>query len=100
MAKRMNGVVTSDAQDKTIVITITRRETHPLYGKQYTVSKKVAAHDEKNEAHVGDKVVIVETRPISKHKTWKLGKVLEAGHAAVEIKDEAEELAKAEEKAS
>lgn len=100
MAKRMNGVVTSDAQDKTIVITITRRETHPLYGKQYTVSKKVAAHDEKNEAHVGDKVVIVETRPISKHKTWKLEKVLEAGHAAVEIKDEAEELAKAEEKAS
>lgn len=100
MAKRMNGVVTSDAQDKTIVITITRRETHPLYGKQYTVSKKVAAHDEKNEAHVGDKVVIVETRPISKHKTWKLEKVLETGHAAVEIKDEAEELAKAEEKAS
>ncbi|OYW42601.1 30S ribosomal protein S17, partial [Candidatus Saccharibacteria bacterium 32-45-3] len=51
MAKKVNGVVTSDVQNKTIIVSVTKRETHPLYGKQYTVSRKFAAHDEKNEAH-------------------------------------------------
>jgi small subunit ribosomal protein S17 len=90
MAKRLVGTVTSDVQDKTVVVIVTRRETHPIYGKQYTVSKKFAAHDEKNEAHVGDKVEIVETRPISRTKSWKLDKVVEAGHASIELKDEEE----------
>ena len=88
MAKKYTGIVTSDVQDKTIVVTVTRRETHPVYGKQYTVSRKFAAHDEKNEAHVGDKVEISETRPISKNKSFKLDRVLETGHAAIELKEE------------
>lgn len=88
MAKKFTGIVTSDVQDKTIVVTVTRRETHPVYGKQYTVSRKFAAHDEKNEAHVGDKVEISETRPVSKSKSFKLDRVLETGHAAIELKEE------------
>lgn len=88
MAKKYTGIVTSDVQDKTIVVTVTRRETHPIYGKQYTVSRKFAAHDEKNEAHVGDKVEISETRPVSKNKSFKLERVVETGHAAIELKEE------------
>ncbi len=88
MAKKIVGKVTSNKQDKTIVITSTRRQTHPLYGKQYTVTTKYIAHDEKNEAHVGDTVEISETRPISKRKSFTLSSVLEKGHAAVEIKEE------------
>lgn len=88
MAKKFVGTVTSDVQDKTIVVSVTRRETHPLYGKQYTVTKKFPAHDENNEAHVGDRVEIVETRPISAKKTFKLERVIEAGHASIELKEE------------
>lgn len=90
MAKKLTGVVTSDVADKTITVTVTRRQTHPVYGKQYTVTTKYAAHDEKNAAHVGDRVEISETRPISKRKTWKLDRVVETGHAAVELKEEPE----------
>lgn len=90
MAKKLTGIVSSDVADKTITVTVTRRETHPVYGKQYTVTTKYAAHDEKNEAHVGDRVEISETRPVSKRKTWKLDRVLETGHAAVELKEEPE----------
>lgn len=88
MAKKIIGVVSSDKQDKTIVITETSRRTHPLYGKQYTRSRKYAAHDEKNEAKVGDRVQIIECRPISRHKSFTLDRVLESGHSAVEIKEE------------
>ena len=85
MAKSITGVVSSDKADKTIVVTVRERKTHPLYRKQYTVSKKFIAHDENNEAHVGDKVVIVETRPISKRKSHKLSQVVErAGVTHVE----------------
>jgi small subunit ribosomal protein S17 len=85
MAKSITGVVSSDKADKTIVVTARERKTHPLYRKQYTVSKKFIAHDENNEAHVGDKVEIVETRPISKRKSHKLARVIErAGVAHVE----------------
>lgn len=85
MAKSITGVVSSDKADKTIVVTVRERKTHPLYRKQYTVSKKFIAHDENNEAHVGDKVVIVETRPISKRKSHKLEQVVEkAGVTHVE----------------
>lgn len=93
MPKKFTGIVTSDVQDKTVVVTVTRRETHPLYGKKYTVSRKFSAHDEDNSAHVGDKVDISETRPVSKTKTWKVDRIVETGHAAVEIKDETEEAA-------
>ena len=88
MSRKLTGTVVSDVQDKTIVVAVNRSVTHPLYGKRYTVTKKYAAHDEKNEAHVGDQVEIVETRPISKRKSFKLGKIVEAGHAQVEVKGE------------
>jgi small subunit ribosomal protein S17 len=88
MAKTLTGIVTSDVADKTITVTVTSRETHPIYGKQYTVSRKYAAHDENNEAKKGDMVVISETRPVSKRKSFKLDKVLEKSHGSIELKDE------------
>lgn len=91
MARKLVGTVASDVQNKTIVVAVARRVTHPIYGKQYTVTKRFAAHDEENQAHVGDKVEIVETRPISKSKTWRLGRIIETGHATVELKDDAAE---------
>ena len=92
MAKTLTGVVTSDKRDKTITVTVTSRETHPIYGKQYTVSRKYTAHDEANEAKLGDKVRIVETRPISKTKSFKLDLIEEKSRGAVELKDDVEEV--------
>ena len=77
MAKTIVGIVTSNKTDKTIVVTVHTRKTHPLYRKQYTVTSKFMAHDEKNEAQPGDKVVIAETRPISRRKRFTLSKILE-----------------------
>ncbi|HTB48840.1 MAG TPA: 30S ribosomal protein S17 [Verrucomicrobiae bacterium] len=77
MAKTIVGIVSSNKTDKTIVVTVHTRKTHPLYRKQYTVNKKFMAHDEKNEAQPGDKVVIVETRPISARKRFALSEILE-----------------------
>lgn len=77
MAKMIYGIVSSKKTDKTIVVTEHVRLTHPLYRKQYTVTKKFMAHDENNEAAEGDKVVIVETRPLSRQKHFKLDRVLE-----------------------
>lgn len=77
MAKSLVGVVTSSKGDKTIVVTVATRKTHPLYRKQYTVTKKFMAHDEKNEAQNGDKVEIVETRPISARKHHALHRIIE-----------------------
>jgi len=77
MARTIIGTVSSDKTDKTIVVTVQARKTHPLYRKQYTVSKKFMAHDEQNEAHVGDKVAIVETRPLSARKRFILDKIIE-----------------------
>jgi len=88
MAKTLTGIVTSDVADKTITITVTSRETHPIYGKQYTVSRKYAAHDENNEAKVGDKVVIVESRPVSKTKAFKLESIIEKSRGSIELKEE------------
>lgn len=92
MAKTLTGIVTSDARDKTITVTVTSRETHPIYGKQYTVSRKYTAHDESNEAKLGDKVRIVETRPISKTKAFKLDVIEATSRGAVELKDDVEEV--------
>jgi small subunit ribosomal protein S17 len=88
MAKKIVGVVSSDVRDKTITIVVTSRETHPIYRKQYTVTRKFTAHDEKNEAHKGDRVEIVEVRPISKTKSWSLSRVIETGHGEIELKEE------------
>ena len=84
MAKKLIGTVVSDTQDKTIVIKTERRVTHPVYRKQYTVSKRYQAHDEKNEAQIGDVVSIIETRPISKNKSFKLEAIVERREGAAE----------------
>lgn len=91
MAKTLTGIVTSNKADKTIVITVTSRETHPIYGKQYTVNRKYIAHDEKNEANEGDRVTIQETRPISKRKSFNLVTINERSHGSIELKDETSE---------
>jgi len=76
MARRLVGVVVSDKQDKTIVVNVSTRKTHPIYKKAFTVSKKFQAHDEKGKAKIGDRVEIKETIPMSKTKHFKLVKVL------------------------
>ena len=91
MAKTLTGIVTSDVRDKTITVTVTSRETHPIYGKQYTVSRKYTAHDEKNEANMGDRVTVEATRPISKNKAFTLVSVDERSHGTIELKADVEE---------
>lgn len=77
MAKTLVGIVASDKANKTIVVSVATRKTHPIYKKQYTSTKKFIAHDENNEAALGDKVLISETRPISARKRFTLEKVLD-----------------------
>lgn len=84
MARRLIGTVISDVQDKTIVVKTQRRVTHPIYRKQYTISKNYQAHDEKNEAQKGDRVAIVEARPVSKTKSFALERVIERKEGAAE----------------
>ena len=72
------GIVVSDKMDKTIVVRIVRKWKHPLYGKTVKSSKNYKAHDEQNTAKIGDKVLIAETRPLSKDKRWRLVEVVEA----------------------
>lgn len=90
MAKTLTGIVTSDKADKTIVVTVTSRETHPLYGKQYTVTRKYIAHDENNEASIGDRVTVKEVRPISKRKSFTLASIDERSRGSIELKAEVE----------
>ena len=75
--KVFTGQVVSDKMDKTIVVAVTRRTMHQLYRKYLTQTKKLKAHDEKNEAHTGDTVRVVEARPMSKEKRWRLVEVIE-----------------------
>jgi small subunit ribosomal protein S17 len=75
--KLRQGVVVSTAGDKTAVVKVEERKKHPLYGKMITQSKKFHAHDEDNTAGVGDTVTIMETRPLSKLKRWRLIEILE-----------------------
>ncbi len=75
--KERVGVVVSDVQDKTIVVEVSRRTPHPLYKKVVKVRKKFTAHDEQNAAKKGDTVRIVETRPLSKNKCWRLLEIIE-----------------------
>lgn len=89
--KTLQGIVTSDARDKTITVTVTSRETHPIYRKQYTVSHKYTAHDAKNDANIGDTVVITETRPLSKTKHFELTKVVTRSKGSIEVKSDVEE---------
>ena len=96
MAHTLVGTVTSDKRDKTITVSIVSRETHPLYRKQYTKTRKYTAHDEKNEAHKGDRVQIAQTAPISKTKAYTLVKVLERSHGTVELKEDVNKAYEAE----
>ncbi len=73
----LRGVVVSDKMQKTIVVQISERKKHPLYGKQVNFSRKFKAHDENNEAHIGDTVEIMETRTLSKDKHFRLVKIIE-----------------------
>jgi small subunit ribosomal protein S17 len=75
--KTRTGTVVSDKMHKSVVVAIGRRVTHGLYGKQATRTSRVVAHDERNEAHVGDVVRIVETRPLSKTKRWRIVTIVE-----------------------
>lgn len=77
MKRTLQGTIVSDKMNKTRVVAVTRLKKHPIYHKYYKVTRKFKAHDEKNEHKTGEKVIIEETRPISKDKRWKiLSKIL------------------------
>ena len=77
LRKERIGIVTSNKMEKSIVVTVSRKMKHAKYGKFVNVSKKFVAHDEKNESGIGDTVRIMETRPISKRKCWRLVEIVE-----------------------
>jgi len=87
MTRILTGVVTSDKPDKTVVISVVTRKTHPLYKKQYTGSTKFMVHDEKNQAKVGDLISATETRPLSARKRFILTKVVQRAGAHFEESD-------------
>jgi small subunit ribosomal protein S17 len=75
--KSLVGRVTSDKMDKTVVVIVERTVRHPLYGKVLTRAKKYKAHDEQNDCHIGDQVRIVESRPLSREKRWRVVEIVE-----------------------
>jgi small subunit ribosomal protein S17 len=77
VARALFGRVVSNKMDKTVTVLVERKVKHPVYGKVMTRSKKYHAHDEKNEFHEGDLVEIVECRPLSKTKAWRVSRLLE-----------------------
>lgn len=78
--RRLTGRVVSDKMQKTVVVVVETTKRHPLYGKTMRTRKRYKAHDENNDCRIGDTVRIVESRPISKDKTWIVEEVLERGH--------------------
>ena len=77
LRKTLVGVVTSDKMEKTVVVAIKDKVPHPLYKKIINRTLKVKAHDEANECGIGDRVVLMETRPLSKDKRWRVAKIIE-----------------------
>ena len=77
LRKERIGLVTSNKMEKSIVVSIQRKEKHPLYGKFVKKTSKFVAHDEENSCNEGDIVRIMETRPLSKHKNWRLAEIIE-----------------------
>jgi small subunit ribosomal protein S17 len=73
----LTGIVASDKMDKTIVVEVVTKKLHPLYKKYVKSSKRFKAHDENNEAHIGDTVRVIESRPLSRDKRWRLVEILE-----------------------
>lgn len=99
MAKTLIGIVASNKPNKTIVVRTQTSRTHPIYRKKYMVSERFMAHDEKNEAKEGDKVLITETRPISARKHFVLTKILETAQIRhIEPESVVEKVEKAEKK--
>lgn len=98
--KERIGVVLSDKMTKTIVVQIRQKVRHPLVGKVIEHATKLKVHDEKNEAHVGDRVRIVETRPLSKDKRWRLVEILSRGKtkAAADLKAAASGLSEGDQR--
>ena len=72
LSRTFHGTVVSDAMEKTIVVRVDRTKIHPKYKKRYTVSRRYQVHDEKNQYHIGDTVIFCETRPLSRHKRWRV----------------------------
>ena len=83
--KELIGKVVSNKMQKTIVVEVTRKRSHPLYGRVISIRKKFYAHDEKNEAHIGDFVRLEESRPLSKLKRWRLREILKKTALVPEI---------------
>ena len=77
LRKERIGQVVSNKMQKTITVTVRRREKHPIYGKFIQKTSKLTAHDEKNECNIGDTVRLMETRPLSKNKRWRLVEIIE-----------------------
>jgi small subunit ribosomal protein S17 len=77
LRKERIGVVVSNKMDKSIVVAINRKVKHPIYGKFVSKTKKLMAHDEENSCNIGDTVRIMETRPLSKNKSWRLVEIIE-----------------------
>lgn len=77
LRKERIGVVVSNKMQKTITVAVKRKEKHPIYGKFVQKTKKFTAHDETNDSHIGDTVRIMETRPMSKNKRWRLVEIVE-----------------------
>ena len=84
LRKERTGLVVSDRMQKTVVVSIERRVMHPRYMKVLKRRTKVKAHDESNQCHVGDRVLIVECRPLSRDKRWRVSKVIERARLAAE----------------
>ena len=95
MSRTLTGIVVSDKADKTIVIAVQTRKTNRIYKKQFSVTTKFMAHDEKNSAHTGDRVIIVETRPLSARKRFMLQEIVET--AKISESDRVEKVTAVEE---
>jgi small subunit ribosomal protein S17 len=84
LTKERSGVVVSDRMQKTVVVTVERTVMHPKYKKFRRRRTKLKAHDEQNQCHIGDRVLIVECRPLSRDKRWRVSKILERAQATAE----------------
>ncbi len=94
--RQKKGTVVSDKMDKSVVVVVTRVRRHPLYKKTVRSTKKYLAHSPQNDVHLGDRVIIEETRPLSKHKHWRVVQVIDRGEQASQTASgQAVELAKA-----
>ncbi len=94
--RQKKGTVVSDKMDKSVVVVVTRVRRHPLYKKTVRSTKKYLAHSPQNDVHLGDRVIIEETRPLSKHKHWRVVQVIERGEQTPQMASaQVVELAKA-----